>query len=114
MHELGIVKHVIKTVSDIAAENGISRVSRVTLTSPTVSGVVEYQMLDCWDWFRQKTELVRDCALELDTLPAVTLCTACNREYGTVEYGRVCPFCASPETYLLRGNECVIKEIEGE
>ncbi len=114
MHELGIVKHVIKTVSDIAAENGISRVIRVTLTVGEVSGVVEYQMLDCWDWFSKKTELVRDCVLTLETLPAVTWCTACKREYGTVKYGRTCPFCSSPETYLLRGNECIIKEIEGE
>jgi len=31
-----------------------------------------------------------------------------------VKYGRECPYCHSGETWLLRGNECIIKEIEAE
>ena len=34
--------------------------------------------------------------------------------YETVKYGRTCPHCGSGETYLLTGNECIIKEIEAE
>lgn len=114
MHELGIVKHVARTVEDIAKENDLSRVARVTLTLGEVSGVIDWQLKDCWDWLCDKTPLLKGCALETETLPAVSYCTACEREYPTVRYGRTCPYCASPETYLLRGNECVIKEIEGE
>ena len=32
----------------------------------------------------------------------------------TVLYGKTCPFCGSEETWLVRGNECIIKEIEAE
>ena len=48
----------------------------------------------------------------METIPAVTFCSACERTYPTVQYGRECPYCHSGETWLLRGNECVIKEIE--
>ena len=33
-------------------------------------------------------------------------------EYATVEHGRTCPLCGSENTWLLRGNEVEIKEIE--
>ena len=34
--------------------------------------------------------------------------------YSTIDYGRECPYCHSGNTVLLQGNECLIKEIEGE
>ncbi len=114
MHELGIVKHVIQSVSDIATENGISRLSRVKLSVGEVSGVINDLLADCWEWYCQKSPLMDGCRLETEVLEAVTYCTACEKEYGTVKYGRTCPFCGSGETYLLRGSECVIKEIEAE
>ena len=50
----------------------------------------------------------------LETIPAVTWCDSCKREYETVKYGKECPYCHSGETWLLKGNECIIKEIEAE
>ena len=39
MHELGVVFHVIKSVNRIAEENGVSRVSAVTIELGEVSSV---------------------------------------------------------------------------
>ncbi len=114
MHELGIVKHVIRTLHDVAEENNVRRIGSVTLEVGEVSGVVIEQLVDCWDYFSAKDELVRDAPLYVETLEAVTFCTACGKTYGTVDHGRICPFCGSGETYLLRGNEFSIKEIEAE
>ena len=50
----------------------------------------------------------------IETLPAFTHCDGCDRAYPTVRYGRECPYCHSAETWLIRGNECIIKEIEAE
>ena len=43
---------------------------------------------------------------------AVTYCEDCKSEYETVKYGKICPKCGSRHTYLLRGSEFNIKEIE--
>ena len=43
---------------------------------------------------------------------AVTRCEDCGSTYATVEHGKTCPFCQSPRTHLVSGNEINIKEIE--
>ena len=45
--------------------------------------------------------------------PAITFCEDCGKTYGTVEYGKICPYCGSQRTYLQQGNEFLIKEISG-
>ena len=114
MHELSIVKHVIKTLREVAEDNKVSRIGSVTLEIGEVSGVVIEQLTDCWNYFRDKDELVRGAPLYVETVEAVTFCTACEKTYRTVDHGRICPHCGSPETYLLRGNEFSIKQIEAE
>ena len=114
MHELGIVKHVIKTLHDVAAENGVSRIGSVTLEIGEVSGVVLDQLVDCWNYFRDKDELVKGAPLFVEKIKASTLCTSCQKTYETVRYGKTCPYCGSAETYLLRGSEFSIKQIEAE
>ena len=39
-------------------------------------------------------------------------CDDCKKQYGTVEYGRTCPYCGGGNTWLVQGNEFIIKEIE--
>ena len=114
MHELSIVKHVIKTLREVAEENNVKRIGSVTLEVGEVSGVVIEQLTDCWNYFREKDELVKGAPLIVETIGAVTFCTACERAYETVRFGRTCPYCGSGETYLLTGNEFSIKEIEAE
>lgn len=113
MHELGIVFHIIDTVEQVSAENELERVNAVVLELGEVSGVVPEYLTDCWRWAADKTELLRGSELRVETLPAVTHCGGCGRDYPTVEHGRACPHCQSGETWLLTGNEVSIKEIEG-
>ena len=83
MHELGIVYHIIRDVENVARANGVRRVSSVTLLLG-----------------------------EVEPVEAVTHCEACGRDYATVEHGKTCPHCGSGETYLLQGQEVMIKQIE--
>ena len=112
MHELGIVFHIIKSVERVAAENDLEKVSAVVLELGEVSGVVPDYLTDCWKWATAKTELVEGSELRIETLPAVTHCDGCGRDYPTVAHGKTCPHCQSGNTWLLTGNEVNIKEIE--
>ena len=114
MHELGIVFHIIRTVEDVAKENHVARIQRVTLQLGEVSGVVESYLQDCWKWAAARTELMPRAALHIETVPAVTRCGGCGRDYDTVPQGRTCPYCGSEDTWLVQGNEVNIKEIEAQ
>ena len=93
MHELGIVFHIIRTVEDVAKQNDVTCIRRVTLQLGEVSGVVESYLQDCWKWAAAKTDLLPGAELTVETIPAITQCQ-------------------SPDTYLVQGNEMLIKEIE--
>ena len=114
MHELGIVTHVMKTLEDVAKENHVTKIGSVTLEVGEVSGIITDYFTDCWDYFKKKKPLFEESVLKLEITPVVTYCEGCGRTYETVRYGKICPYCGSPETYLLVGNECSIKEIEAE
>ncbi|HPX70758.1 MAG TPA: hydrogenase maturation nickel metallochaperone HypA [Bacillota bacterium] len=112
MHELGIVFHIIGSLEDVARENNLSEIHSVTMEIGEVSTVIPRLLTDCWQWAVKKKLLLAACEMKVDVLPAVTWCDSCKQEYGTVEHGRICPYCGSDRTWLLRGNELNIKEIE--
>lgn len=114
MHELGIVFRVIQMVEEVAAENSLTEIESVTLELGEVSTVIESYLQNCWKWAVAKcSEIMKEARLCVETIPAVTYCEGCRQTYGTVEHGKVCPYCGSEQTYLLQGNEFNIKEIEG-
>lgn len=112
MHELGIVYHIIRDVENVARANGVRRVSSVTLLLGEVSGVVPDLLLDAWRWAADKKPITEGAELIVEPVAAVTHCEACGQDYATVEHGKICPHCGSGETYLLQGQEVMIKQIE--
>ena len=112
MHELGVVFYVVKDVKQVAEENDVERVNSVTLQIGEVSGIVHDYVIDCWNWARKKEPVMEEAELIIEQIDAVTYCEECGQEYGTMEHGKICPYCKSEKTYLLRGNEFLIKEVE--
>lgn len=112
MHELGVVFHIIKGVEKVAEENDLTKIASVTVELGQVSTVIPRYLTDCWRWAADKNDLLRGAELLIEEVPAITYCEACGKTYGTVEYGKTCPHCGSGQTYLLQGNQVMIKEIE--
>ncbi len=114
MHELSVVFSIIRTVEEVARENHVSDVASVTIRLGEVSTVIPHYLTDCWNWAVKRTEILRHAELRIEQIPAVTWCCGCSREYPTVTYGKICPYCGSRDTFLVRGNEFLIQEIEAE
>ena len=112
MHELGIVFYIIRDVKEVAEENHVDKVSAVVMDIGEVSTVVPEYLTDCWRWAADKEEMLKGCELKVNIIPAVTHCDDCGGEYSTVAHGKTCPHCGGGNTWLLRGNEVEIKEIE--
>ena len=114
MHEMGIVTHLAKTLDEMAEEQHITKYGSVTLQVGEVSGIITDLFTDCWNYFRVKHKLLTECELKLETIPAVTMCGDCHQTYPTIKYGKECPYCQSSNTWLVTGNQCMIKEVEAE
>lgn len=114
MHELGIIVHITKTLQNVAKENNLSEIGSVTLEIGEVSTIVPDYLTDCWKYYRKKFPLIEHSELKIEILPATTYCEDCRQTYPTVEFGRQCPYCKSPNTNLVCGDECNIKEIEAQ
>lgn len=112
MHELGVVFYVIDDVERVAKENDVEHIHSVTLEIGEVSSVIPEYLLDCWKWAIKKHDILIDCELKIESIEAVTYCEDCQSNYSTVEFGKICPRCGSENTYLIKGNEFNIKEIE--
>ena len=112
MHELGVVFHCIDQVNKIAAENNVNKINSVTVEIGEVSTVIPALFEDCWSWAVKKETVLKDAKIKVEVIKAITYCEDCKSEYPTVQYGKVCPNCKSERTYLLTGNELIIKEIE--
>jgi len=114
MHEMGIIFQLAETLEQTAKEERITNIGNVTLQIGEVSGILTDLFVECWDYFKGRHPVMKDSRLILETVPAVTYCSNCKKTYETVKYGKECPYCKSGATWLLQGNECVIKEIEAE
>ena len=113
MHELGIVFYIIKDVKEAAEQNNVKKINSVTMELGEVSTVIPYYLEDCWKWaVKKEGSLLNEAKLVIEQIPAVTYCEGCGKEYPTVANGKTCPYCKSDKTYLLRGNEVMIKEVE--
>lgn len=112
MHELGVVFHVIEILEELTIEQELTQVKSVTLQLGEVSTVIPSYLMPCWRWAADKRDWLKGAELLVETLPAITYCEDCEKEYGTVEHGRTCPHCGSENTYLIQGQEFMIKEIE--
>ncbi len=111
MHELGVVFYVVNDVKKAAEENKAEKVEQVTIQVGEVSGIIHEYLVDCWNWARKKHPILEDAEMVVETLEAITFCEDCEQTYSTVEHGKICPHCGSENTYLLRGNEFMIKDI---
>ena len=112
MHELGVVFHVIDDVEKLAKENNVKHINAVTLQIGTVTGIVPDYLVDCWNWAVSKHDLMTKCKLKIEKIQAITHCNDCGNDYNTIIYGKTCPKCQSGNTYLVQGNEFMIKEME--
>ena len=112
MHELGIVIEVVKQVEQLAKENDVEKVTELTIEVGEVSGVVKEYFEDAFKWFIKKTEYMKECTLKYITIQGISYCEDCKQTYPTTKYGKECPNCHSPHTYLVSGKEVMIKDIK--
>ncbi len=110
MHEIGIVKAVVDTVSGFAAGNGIGRIESVVLQIGELSLVIPEYVTEIYPMVVKET-MLEDTKLEIEIVPGMAECDDCDEVYNLIANEGVCPGCGSRSKTVLSGRDFIIKEL---
>ena len=110
MHELGICDALLKMVRNIAAEESLEEITRITVEVGSLSGVVPAYMSDCWEAVTDGTELA-EVEFVVEELEGTARCLDCGEEFPADCYRLRCPSCGGEKLTPLTGRDLTLKEI---
>ena len=110
MHELGICDALLKMVRNIAAEESLEEITRITVEVGSLSGVVPAYMSDCWEAVTDGTELA-DVEFVVEELEGTARCLDCGEEFPADSNRLRCPKCGGEKLTPLTGRDLTLKEI---
>ena len=110
MHELGICDALLKMVRNIAEEEALEEINRITVEVGSLSGVVPAYMSDCWEAVTDGTEL-QDVEFVVEELEGTARCMDCGEEFSADVNRLRCPHCGGERLTPLTGRDLTLKEI---
>lgn len=110
MHEIGVVRQVIRTVEDFAKENNITEVSEIVLDIGELSLVIPKYVEDIYA-ITTKGTILEGTQLIMNVIPGMAECDECDEIFNVIEHEGYCPNCGSFEKQVLSGRDFLIKEI---
>jgi hydrogenase nickel incorporation protein HypA/HybF len=111
MHEVGLMQRTLEIALEHAARHGARRISRMTLRVGTLSGVVPEALSFAFDIVMHGT-IAEGAGLELETVPVVCFCPACEQEFAPPELFYECPRCHQLSTQVRQGQELELAYLE--
>ena len=110
MHEIGIVRQLVRTVSAFAEENGLTEISEVVVDCGELSLVIPEYVEELYP-VAVKDSLLAHTKLRINIVPGLAECDECDEIFNVTEQKGYCPNCGSFEKTVLSGKEFIIREI---
>jgi len=110
MHEMSIALSILDIVKNEAEKANSKKITEIVMEIGNLAGVeieaLEFAMKACLT-----EDLVKDCALKIKTIDALSLCNDCLKEFECENLFSVCPHCGSYSSKLIKGQEMSVKSI---
>ena len=110
MHEIGVVRQIIKTVEDFAKQNNVTEVSEIVLDVGELSLVIPKYVEDISPVVPPGT-ILEKAKLVMNVVPGIAECDECDELFNVIEHEGYCPNCGSFDKTVLSGETCTVKEI---
>ena len=110
MHEINIVRSMVKTVTEFARENKLDRVTEIVLDIGEVSLVIPQYVEELYTLVAKGT-MLEDTKLVINMIPGMAECNDCDEIYNLIEQDGRCPNCGSLDKTVLSGKDFTIREI---
>ncbi len=110
MHEIGIVRQLLRTVSDFAEEKQVNDIREVVVDCGELSLVIPEYVEEIYPVV-VKGSLLENAKLTIHTVPGLAECDECDEIFNVVEHKGYCPNCGSFDKTVLSGKDFTIREI---
>ena len=110
MHEIGIVRQLVRTVTDFAEANGVRDIREVVVDCGELSLVIPSYVEELYP-VAAKDSILRGAKLTINLVPGLAECEDCDEIFNVIEHKGVCPHCGSFEKTVLSGKDFTIREI---
>ena len=110
MHELSLVKHLLRLVDREAIAAGGGRVTRIRVLAGEFSGV-EPDLLQSAFRIAAPATRAHDASLEIKVIPLEAECRGCGERTRVVDFRFVCARCGSNQIDVLSGEELLLESI---
>ena len=110
MHEIGVVRAMLRTVSDYAAAKGVSRVSEIVADCGELSLVIPEYVEELYPPVVKGTPL-ENTKLIVNIVPGMAECEDCDEIFNVIECNGHCPNCNSFNKTVLSGRDFTVREI---
>ena len=110
MHEIGIVRQLVRTVTDFAAENRVDRICEVVVDCGELSLVIPEYLQELYPAVARGS-ILENAKLTIRPVPGLAECEDCDEIFNVVENKGYCPNCGSFDKTVLSGKDFTIREI---
>lgn len=115
MHEMSLVQGLFDQLKELARQNNVNKVLRVTMEIGPLSGVVIDSFQFGFDALSEDDPMFTEAVLEIE-IPLVTYrCPSCSHEITTsAERPEKCEQCQEPILIPSGGDDLILKQVEME
>jgi len=113
MHELALSQSILDLVAEYARNNGVDRVTRVTIEVGAAAGVEPEALRFCFECVAADT-VAQGAELAIETIALSVRCRDCACQFTPERMFAVCPRCGSGAPDVLSGRELRVKSFDGE
>jgi hydrogenase nickel incorporation protein HypA/HybF len=111
MHEVGLMQEALRVAVEQASRRGGRRIHAIHLRVGALSGVVPEALAFAFEVLSRGTP-AEGGRLEIERVPAVFHCAACDREFEAADLLAECPACGTPSAELRRGRELAVASLD--
>jgi hydrogenase nickel incorporation protein HypA/HybF len=111
MHELAVCQALMGQLEAVAAREGATRVTGVTLRIGPLSGVEPELLRDAFP-IAAAGSLAADARLQIEPQPVRVHCTRCGADSDASINRLLCAVCGDYHTRLLSGDELLLASVE--
>ena len=110
MHEIGLLRQLVRTVTAFAAENDVHDIAEVAVDCGELSLVIPEYLEELYP-IAVKGSMLENTKLTINIVPGLAECDECDEIFNVIEHKGYCPNCGSFEKTVLSGKDFTVREI---